>query len=361
MAGDAAATLSDGATISGLLPNYWKKRWLLRHEAKLAYDEWGQQEPIPMGNGRTIIWHQMLNPGNGYAIGEGAPPNASAVSARKVSASLTQYGWLQSISDVLENSAACPITQELVDAQGYAGALTKDNHISDKVGFGSAMSTGVADAASAFTPSIFSQGFPIWEPSGDFLYWPNSSTNKAVAFGTAAGQGTFSATPTIAMIRNARTQLANLNAIEYEDGNFRGIIHPQVSAAVRSDTLWPTWNAYSNRVGALSKGMLGVIEGVLFKESSAAFKKSMTASAWAVGYLSAGGTLYGTLIFGKGAYGVTKLAGKDITVSVVPTSEKSKSDVLAQVGYVGYKFDVAAKVLNPSAGLIWPWYKTALG
>jgi len=361
MAGDAAATLSDGATISSLLPQYWRKRWLLRHEAKLVYDEWGQQEPIPMGNGRTIIWHQLLNPSTGYQVGEGAPPNASAVSARKVSATLTQYADLRSISDIVDNSSVCPIVQEMVDAMGYSGALTKDNFISDKIGFGSAMSTGVADAASAFTPSIFSQGFPVWEPSGDFTYWPNSSTNKAVAFGSGAGQGMFSATPTIAMIRNARTQLANLNAIEYEDGNYRGIVHPTVSAAIRSDSLWPTWNAYSNRVGALAKGMLGVIEGVLFKESSAAFKKSHTASAWATAYLTAGGTLYGTLIFGKGAYGVTKLAGKDVTVTVIPTKERTKSDPLGQVGYVGYLFDVASKILNPSAGLIWPWYKTALG
>ena len=360
MAYDAAATLSDGATISGLLPNYWKKRWLLRHESKLAFDDWGQQEPIPAGNGRTIIWHQMLNPANGYLVGEGAPPTASAVSARKVSATLSQYGWLQSISDVLENSAACPLTKELVDAQGYSGARTKDNHISDKVGFGSAISTGVADAASAFTPSIFSQGFPIWEPSGDFLYWPNSSTNKAVAFGGNAGQGMFSATPTIAMIRNARTQLSRLNAVEFEDGNYRGIIPQTMSAAVRSDSLWPTWNAFSNRQGALTKGMLGVIEGVLFKESTEALNKTHTASAWAVGYLSAGGNLYGTLIFGKGAYGVTKLSGKDLEVTILETKQKDKNDPLGQVGLVGYKFDVAAKILNPSAGLIWPWYKTAI-
>lgn len=354
MAGDAAATLSDGATISGLLPNYWKKRWLLRHEAQLAYDEWGQQEPIPMGNGRTIIWHQMLNPSVGYLIGEGAPPNASAVSARKVSAVLSQYGWLQSISDIVDNSSVCPVVDELVDAQGYSGALTKDNHISDKIGFGSAMSTGVTDAASAFFPSVFSQGFPVFEANDDTLYWPNSSTNKAAALQA----GRFSTQPDISHIRKTVVQLELLNAIKFEDGNFRGIIHPTVSAAIRSDTLWPTWNAYSNRVGALSKGMLGVIEGVLFKESSQAFLKTLAASAWSnIGYISGGGTLYGTLIFGKGAYGVTKLAGKDVVVTVIPTNEKSKSDPLGQVGMVGYKFDLAAKILNPSAGIIHTWFK----
>lgn len=357
MAGDAAATLSDGAKISSLLPNFYRKKWLLRHVAELAYDDWAQQEPIPNDNGRTIVWHQLLNPAEGYTIGEGAPPNASAVSTRKVSAVLTQKAWLQSISDVVDNSSICPVVSELVEAQGYAGALTKDRFISDKIGFGSAMSTGVTNAASAFTPSIFSQGFPVWEPSGNVLYWPDAN-NKAVAFGAAAGQGVFSALPTIAMVRNAEVTLQNLNAIKFEDGLFHSIVHPTVSAAIRSDSLWPTWNAYSNRQGALTKGMLGAIEGVLFKESTEAFKKTMPASAWAVNYLSAGGTLYGTLIFGRGAYGVTKLAGKDVTITVIPTNEKTKADPLGQVGYVGYKFDIAAAILNPSAGLIWPYYVT---
>lgn len=356
MAGDAAATLSDGATISSLLPTYWKKRWLIRHEAKLVYDEWGQQEPIPLNNGRTIIWHQMLNPANGYLIGEGAPPNASAVSARKVSATLSQFGWLQSISDIVDDSAVCPVVNELVDSQGYAGAKTKDNFISDKIGFASAPSTGCTGAASAFHLSAFSQGFPVYDPTDDVLYWPGGSNNAA-----GLVQGRFSAVPDIGQIRKARTQLAILNAVEFEDGNYRGIVHPTVSAKIRADSLWPTWNAYSNLKGALQKGMLGVIEGVMFKESSEAFTKTIVASAWSnIGYTSGGATVYGTLIFGKGAYGVTKLAGKDVTVTVIPTNEKTKSDPLGQVGYVGYKFDVAAKILNPSAGLILTWVKSVL-
>lgn len=353
MAGDAAATLSDGARVSTLLPNYWKKKWLIRHEAKLVYDEWGQQEPIPMGNGRVIIWHQMLNPAEGYTVGEGAPPNASAFSTRKISATLTQKAWLQSVSDVVDNSSICPVVDELVDAQGYSGALTKDRFISDKIGFGSAMSTGVAFAASAFFPSVFSQGFPVFDANDDTAYWPDAN-NKAAAL----QPGRFSTQPDISHIRKGRTALANLNAVEFEDGNFRGIVHPVYSAAIRSDSLWPTWNAYSNRVGALSKANLGVIEGVLFRESSEAMSKPLAASAWSnIGTISGGGTLYGTLIFGKGAYGVTKLAGKDVTVTVIPTKEKSKSDPLGQVGYVGYLFDVAAAILNPSAGLILSWFK----
>lgn len=352
MAYDAAATLSDGATISSLLPNFYRKKWLKRHEANLVYDEWGQQEPIPMNSGRVIVWHQLLNPSTGYQVGEGAPPTASAISARKVSATLLQWADLRSVSDYVDNNAICPVAEELVAALGYSGALTKDNMVSDKIGFGSAMSTGVTGAASAFHLSVFSQGFPVYDADGDTLYWPDSN-NKAA--GMVAGR--FSAVPDISHIRKASVALENLDAIKFEDGNFRGIIHPTVSAAIRADSLWPTWNAYSNRVGALSKGMLGVIEGVMFKESTQAFKKTLVASAWSnIGYTSAGGTLYGTLIFGQGAYGVTKLSGKDVSITTIPTSQKDKNDPLGQVGLVGYKFDAIAKILNPSAGLILTWY-----
>lgn len=347
-----AVTLSDGATISSLLPNFYRKKWLRRHQAQLVYDEWGQQEPIPMESGRVIVWHQLLNPSVGYQVGEGSPPAPSTISARKVSATLLQFADLRAVSDYVDNNSICPVVEELIGAMGYSGALTKDNMISDKIGFGSAMSTGVAGAASAFVLSVFSQGFPIYDATADTLYWPDAN-NKAVAF----TDGKFSAVPTIAGVRTASVALENLDAIKFEDGNFRGIVHPTMSAQIRADSLWPTWNAFSNRMGALTKGMLGVIEGVLFKESTAAFKKVLVASAWSnFGTMSAGGTLHGALIFAQGAYGVTKLAGKDVTVTTIPSSKTDKSDPLGQFALVGYKFDAIAKILNPSAGLIWTWY-----
>jgi N4-gp56 family major capsid protein len=355
----AAATLSDGASISFLLPIYYKKKWLLRHEASLAYDEWGQQEPIPMGSGRTIEWHQMLNPAVGYQVGEGSVPAASAISARKVSAVLVQWADLKSISDYVDNNSICPVVDELVQALGYGGALTKDNFISDRIGYGSTFSTGYTFAASSNYLSVFSQGFPVYSATSDVLYWPNINGGAAVGLGNAE-VGSFSTTPDISQIRAARTQLANLNAIPFDDGNYRGIISHTVSAKVRNDSLWPTWNAYSNRAGALTKGILGIIEGVLFKESQQAMSKTLTASAWSNSQTSGGGTLYGTLIFGMGAYGVTKLAGKDVTITTIPASKTDKSDPLGQIGMVGYKFDMAAHVLNPSAGLIWSWWKSAL-
>lgn len=353
----AAAVISDGATISTLQVTYLRRKWMKRHEAQLAYDEWGQQEPIPLGNGSTIRWHQFLNLSTGTVQSEGTVRSASAFSTRKVSATLTVWEDLRSYSKEVGERSSLDVAGELLAAMGYSGALTKDEAISEAIGFGSAMSTGVTGAASAFTPSVFSQGFPLFYAESDTVAWPseNGGVVEAMANATVGKLSTF---PVIGHIRKVATHLENMDAIKFEDGSFRGIIHPTVAAAIRTDSLWPTWNAYSNRKGALTKGLLGEIEGVMFKTSSKAFKKTIQASAWAVSQLSAGGTLFGTLVFGMGAYGVTKLAGKDVTITHLEPGKKDKSDPLGQIGVAGYSFPLAAKVLNPSAGVIWGYYKS---
>lgn len=354
-----AVTLSDGATISTMLPSYLKRKWLKRFEAELVYDEWAQQEPIPMGEGRTVVWHQFLNLSEGYTVGEGSPPAPSTFSTRKVSATLIEKAQARSYSNVVGQSSVLPVVTELMAALGYNGALTKDIFISESIGFGSAMSTGVTNAASAFYPSIYSQGFPLFYADSDTKTWPPAGGGAVIGMGTAE-VGLLSTVPVIAHIRKASIALEKMDAPKFPDGNYHGIVDPTVSGFIRSDSLWPTWNAYSNRT-ALTKGMLGVIEGVLFRETTKAFQKVLAASAWSsLGQLSAGGTLYGTLIFGPGAYGVTKLAGKDVEVTHLPPEKKDKTDFLGQYGIAGYLFPVAAKVINPSAGLIWGYYRSNL-
>lgn len=354
----AAPVLSTDTTIATQFIQFLRKKFLKRHEATLVYDEWGQQEPIPGGSSRTIVWHQFTNLSMGTQSSEGVTRSASAFSTRSTSAVLVDYEDIRSYSNWVKDSSNLPIVAQLLEALGYSGALTKDYVISESIGFGSAMSTGVTAAASAFYPSIYSQGFPIFYADSETYTFPPAGGGAVVGLGNAE-VGLLSTVPVIAHLRKAATHLENFDAIKFDDNSWHGIIHPTVSDKIRTDTLWPTWNAYSNRKGALGKGMLGEIEGILFKTSSKAFKKILAASAWSnIGQISAGGTLYGTLIFGMGAYGVTKLEGKDVTITHLPPSQKDKSDILGQRGYAGYLFPIAAKVLNPSAGLIYGWYKS---
>lgn len=343
-------TDASGATIATMIGNYYDHTFLERLEANLVYDKYGVQKPLPENSGDTIVWHALLNPSAGYVLPDGSVPGASAVSARKVSATITWLADLRSVTDRVVATAVCPVVEETVQAMGYGAALTVDSFISDKVGYGSAASTGVANAASVTLPSVFSQGFPVIEANSNTIFWPNSSTGIA----TSLQNGYFSTQPAISHVRRTVTQLKKLNAMPFDDGNYRGIVHPIVSDYIRSDSNFATWMAYTNRA-AMEKGQLGVIEKVLFDESSNAITVAVLASTWSTVYASLGGTLYGTLVFGKGAYGVTKLGGKDAKVSVV--SGPDKSDPLNQITFIGYKIGIAAKILNPSAGMLYTFFQ----
>jgi N4-gp56 family major capsid protein len=347
-----AATLAAQATITTMIGNYYDKVFLERLEANLVYDKYGEQRPLPENAGNTIIWHQLLNPSVGYALGDGSTPAASAVSTRKVSAVPVQYADLKSISDQVDRTAVNPVVDETVKALGYGAALTKDTLVGQQIGFQGDASTGVANAASATFPSVNSQGFPILEGNANLVYWPTGTNGIAAPL----ANGAFSTIGAISHIRHAVTHLKNMNAMPFDDGNFRGIIDPIVSDHVRSDSTFPTWMAYTNRASALDKGRLGTIERVMFDETSNAFTATSKASTWSTTYASLGGTLYGTLIFGRQAYGVSKLGGKDAKVMIVTGPDKT--DPLNQITMIGYKLYMAAKVLNPSAGVILTWFSS---
>lgn len=344
-----AATIAAQTTITTMIGTYYDKVFLERLEKNLVYDKYGEQRPLPENSGGTVLWHQLLNPTVGYSLGDGSIPAASAVSTRRVSAVPVQYADLKSISDQVDRTAVNPVVDETVKALGYGAALTKDTLIAQQIGFQGDASTGVTGAASATVPSVNSQGFPVIDGNTGTVYWPTGTNGTAGPLNA----GNFSSVPAIAHIRKAVTHLKNMAAMPFDDGNYRGIVSPTVSDYIRSDSTFPTWMAYTNRASALDKGRLGVIERVMFEETPNAFTESVLASAWAASYVSAGGTLHGTLIVGRQAYGVTKLGGKDAKVNLVTGADKS--DPLNQVTFVGYKLYMAAKVLNPSAGVILTW------
>lgn len=337
---------ASGATISTMIGIYYDHMFLERLESNLVYDKWGVQKPLPQNQGDTVVWHQLKNPGIGYTLPDGAIPSTSAVSARKVSAVITWKADLRGITDRVVMTAVCPVVEETVKMLGYGAALTKDNYIAGEVVFDGDASNGVTNAASATFPSVQTQGFPILEGNSGVITWGDAPL----------ANGQFSTIATIAHVRKAVTHLKSYDAEEWEDGNFRGVIHPRISDHIRQDSNFVTWMAYSKRADALDKGRLGVIERVLFEESAQAATETVKLSAWSnSAYTSVANQLvYGTLIFGKGAYGVTKLRGADAKVTVV--SGPDHADPFNQVTKVGYRFAVAAKILNPSCGIILPWF-----
>lgn len=150
-------------------------------------------------------------------------------------------------------------------------------------------------------------------------------------------------------IRYCTTELRRRRTPTVDGQNYVGIIHPAVAGDMRSDATWQNWHQYTTPE-YLYRGEIGRVEGVRFVETdltpiSAASTLDVLEGASGINTALA----YGTVIFGRGFYGVTELDGGVHTYLVTGAS---KSDPLNQAATYGWKAFYTAKVLNVSCGLI---------
>lgn len=339
MAGAATTT----ASLATLMKEFYDKRFMERLNPNLRYDQFAVMKDLPKNEGKTVVWNRLTNLGEGYSLTEFTVPGLSSMSAAKVSATLTQKGYVIGISDLFDMTSISKPVQDAVDLLTDGAALTVDNYYKEEIGFGSAASTGVANAASATYLSARTQGFPLQinttAPSWSAVPLANTNCPNLSAI-------------SVDRIRRGVTHLRNMNCKPFDDGYYVGIIHPQMSDSLQQDSNWITWNQYLQSESAGYKGEIGRVMGVRFVDSTNAMTSTVLASTWSAGasQYSAGGTLYGTLIIGKGAYGGVKMDG-GAKITVVDF-KADKSDPLGQYGTAGYKVTMAAKILNPSCGVI---------
>lgn len=336
----AGTTLSDDG-IASLISQYYDTVLLERLVSKKRYDQFAIKKNLPEHNGITVHWNRLSNLGSGYRLTELTVPGLSAMSSNRVSASVFRDGQLLGISEPFNMHAISQPIKDAMELLADSAKLTVDNEYKEAIGFGSATSTGIAGAASATYQSCRTMGFPILENSN--VRW--------TAF--AMVNNMFSTNITVARVGDAVTHLRNMDCLPFDDGYYVGIIYPSVADRLSRDTTWASWNQYTN-AELMYKGEIGKVQGVRFVDSTNAIAKTVLASTWSAGSsnFSAGGTLYGTLIFGKGAYGGTNMYPGDGVKTAVTDMKPDKADPLGQYGTAGYTIAMACKILNPSCGII---------
>lgn len=263
------------------------------------------------------------------------------MSSNRVSATVFRDGQLVGLSEPFTMHGLSDAVKDAINLLADSAKLTIDNEYKEAIGFGSAASTGVTGAASATRPSCNTCGYPILE----------KSTVRWTRF--ALANDMFSANITVDRVGEAVDHLRSMDCSPMDDGYYVGVIHPVIAGRLRKDTNWISWNQYTNPT-AMYKGEIGQVNGVRFVDSTNAIAVAVLASTWSAGAsnFSAGGTLYGTLIVGKGAYGGTKMyPGDGVKISITDT-EPDKADPLGMYGTVGYTIAMACKILNASCGII---------
>ena len=338
---------------------YYDKRYLERLIASMYWYQACEKRELPKHTGKTVVFHAYKKFGIGTNLTEGTKPTPKVMSAYNVSAALTQYGDHIGVSDMMEMTAISSVIEQAVDVLAEQSADTMDKYIR-YIAFGSSMhilptgkslSVGVraryigsASTLSALHNKIL--GFTL-----RLCGAVSAATDKISstgAFATSAWERKI----TLRDVRKAVTVLTQRNVKPLDGSYFLGIAAPGALEQLRDDTEtggWIDWQKYLDNT-PMMKGEVGRAERVKFVETTNAFDYPMSTTCSA--------TII--TIVGKGGLGVIDFQSvQDVqngqnknSIIIKRANQYDKSDPLDQVaGTVGWKWIIAAAILNPSCGI----------
>jgi len=370
-------------SLSTLVKNYYDKLMLERLIPNLMFHQFGVKKELPKHEGASIIWHRWNKFGYGRNITESGPGSARGISATKISANLIMLGDHAVITNYLDMVSINSVVEGAIELFADNAALTIDfvtsrlllwrhTSISSSLQlsaangyFGDAWSVLTAGAHVAAVSSAKWQA-PLWS-----INKLNTRNLKLSGINCAGGGATgLCATPiTPNILRQLALKLKVRNALPFEDGYYKSIVHPDIIHQLRSSSAFVDLHKYVEtgaatfekgtlRQGQVEKGLIGVMERFKFYESTEAplFSTSGIFGGTANGKRAqpsayGGGRFYFSFFFGRGAYGVTDFDGGVHTYIKTP-GPQTVSVPLDQYSTVGWKAIMAAKILNPS-GCLW--------
>lgn len=303
----------------------WAAREMLAHaEPVLVLSKFGASKPLPMNRANNIKFRRPIPfaavPAN-QVLTEGVTPAATSLTYEDVSVTLTQYGGLVQISDVVQDLAEDPVLKDAAQLSGEQAA-----RIVEQVIYGAVV-------------------------AGTNVIYQNGSARNAV-----------NTVISLAKIRSAvRTLRANhgrpitsildsstnWNTRAVESG-FIAVGHTDMESDLRNVTGFISVANYGSRKPVCAEE-IGTIEGIriVLTPDLAPFADAGGAKGSTVSTTGTSSDVYPLLVFAREAYGLVALKGKyAITPSVITPGTVSAADPLAQRGYVGWKTYFAALILN---------------
>lgn len=339
-----ADTLTSTSVNDNMMQSWFSRKILARLEPETPLIQFAQKDELPLRNGKTATWNgwQTLGAAS-VTLTEGTANSLPALSSRKVTATMAQYGRgvvesdlftmtaifdaVNGAMEVLQDSASK--TVERVCQTGIFKAAIGGNQ--STTGILSALMSSVASGMCAATGT-------------------NGSSNKLFAFpatfSTSTGRlsavsktaPSVSARLSVYAVRKVTTALRSRNARAFADGYYVGYAHPLALATLQTDPTWQSWNIYQNSKETMYKHEVGQVQGVRFVQSTECPRYGVAAHSVNL-----------TFIFGQQAFGLTTLDG---SVKMYISKGPDTNDPFAQTTKVTYKLTAAAAALNISAGRI---------
>ena len=296
---DIQTTLTEG--LSAEMKTFYDMTLIDEAAPALVHDQFGQKRPIPKNGGKVIEFRKFapltkaLTP-----LTEGVTPEGKSLDVTTITAEVSQYGDFITMSDMLELTAIDNVVVEALKLLGRQGGATLDTVVRN-----------------------------ILHTGTNVMYCPKLADDGAETAVTSRSALDNTSKLTVKVIQKAVAKLRAQNAPTIS-GKYVAIIHPYAAYDLMRDKEWIDAHKYA-QPDNLYEGEIGEIAGVRFVQTTEA-------------KIYEGG-VFGTLIFGEGAYGNTEIAGGGMETIVKQKGSAGTADPLDQRSSVGWKGQKTAEIL----------------
>ena len=299
---DVQTTLTEG--LSAEMKTFYDMTLIDEAAPALVHDQFGQKRPIPKNGGKTIEFRKFapltkaLTP-----LTEGVTPEGKSLDVTTVTAEVSQYGDYIVMSDMLELTAIDNVVVEALKLLGRQGGATLDTVVRD-----------------------------ILHETTNVTYCPKVGAEGAETAVTSREALDNTCQLTVKVVQKVVAKLRAQNAPTI-GGKYVAIIHPYVAYDLMRDPEWIDAHKYA-KPDNLYEGEIGEVAGIRFVQTS-------EAKIYEDG-------VFGTLVFGEGAYGVTEITGGGLQTIVKQKGSAGTADPLDQRSSVGWKAIKTAELLIPN-------------
>lgn len=268
---NTTGSASEGNNLSAEMKTYYEKRLLDNAEPKLVHNQFGDKYPIPKGSGKTIELRKYSPLAKATTpLTEGVTPDGQALDVSALTAAVKQYGgWVQ-LSDMLDLTAIDDNVVQATKLLGSQAGRTLDTIIRDELAGGT-----------------------------NVIYAPKIVSGVETAVTSRANLDA-TAKLTVDLIFRAAAQLESMNADPIND-SYVAIIHPYAAYDLMRCEEWIDAHKYATPDN--------IYNGEIGKIGNVRFVKSTEAVIWTGTGCPSGLAVFGTIVLGAHAYGITELEG----------------------------------------------------
>lgn len=283
--------------LSAEMKTYYDMNLIAEAQPNLIHAQFGQKRDIPKNGGKKIEFRKFASlPKALTPLTEGVTPDGKNLSVDVIEAVVNQYGDYIVQSDMLELTSIDNTIVEATKILGNQAGLTLDTIVRNQMHL---------TTNKWFAPKA--NGTAVTDESG---------LDDTCLL-------------TVDLIRDVVADLKANNAPKI-DGSYVAIVHPYVSKDLMASEEWIDAHKYANPEN-IYEGEIGKMAGVRFVESSEARIYS--------------GGVFGTLIFGSGAYGTTEITGGGLETIIKQKGSAGTADPLDQRSSIGWKATQTAEIL----------------